>query len=162
MWQPERPQWIIVVQADRAALYADLRASFRGMPWVAVLLERRQGERRGRTVRSRVERRLADRRSVQDDPTRTPSHRISDHAEGFAVYQATGLAGAHCEECSATVRFEMPRFAEPPGRLEVDVSHDVLLRKQARHFVELRASTPSGRVLLASRLLGRTVVGPVP
>src|SRR5437867_1635668 len=162
MWNAERPLWLIIVRADRPALSERLRRTFARAPWVDVILDRRRAERRRDTSLSPVERRLSDRRSAQEDQTRTPTHRLAGQVEGFTVYQAMGLTAARCPECGAgaAVWFEMPRFAEPPARLELDVRHESVQGKQARHFVELRAATPTGRALLASRILTRTVFGP--
>jgi hypothetical protein len=51
---------------------------------------------------------------------------------------------------------ELPRFAEPPVRLEVAVVHEPVLPDRTRHAVELQSLSATGRVLLASRLLART------
>ena len=50
----------------------------------------------------------------------------------------------------------MPRFAEPPARLELVVVHEIIQPDRARHVVELQTRSATGRVLLASRLFVRT------
>jgi hypothetical protein len=74
------------------------------------------------------------------------------------VYEATALAGARCPTCELTVRFEMPRFVEPPARLDLTVIHETVQPKHARHFVELQTFTSTGRALLASRVTARVAV----
>jgi hypothetical protein len=53
------------------------------------------------------------------------------------------------------VSAELPRFAEPPVRLELVVHHEKT-PTAARHVVEVQSFSPTGRVLLATRLAGRT------
>jgi hypothetical protein len=54
------------------------------------------------------------------------------------------------------VSAEMPRFAEPPARLELAVVHEIIQADRARHVVEPQTLSATGRVLLASRLFIRT------
>jgi hypothetical protein len=150
-----RPRWIIVVQASRAEVHDRLSRTFQRAPWVEVILDRRRGERRRRDEPPVTERRLGDRRRREDDRTRVPEYRLAYHGDGHSVFEATALAGARCAECEATVRFEMPRFAEPPARLELTVVHETVQPKHARHFVELQSFTSTGRPLLASRVTAR-------
>jgi hypothetical protein len=52
---------------------------------------------------------------------------------------------------------ELPRFVEPPVRLELIIRHESGPAKdQPRHVVDLQSFSPTGRVLLATRLAGRT------
>jgi hypothetical protein len=58
------------------------------------------------------------------------------------------------------VSVEMPRFAEPPVRLDLTVVHEDIQPDRARHTVELQSRSATGRVLLASRLFVRTRAEP--
>jgi hypothetical protein len=50
------------------------------------------------------------------------------------------------------VSIELPRFVEPPFRLDLTVMHEPMTPDRARHMVELQSFAATGRVLLASRL----------
>jgi hypothetical protein len=153
-----RPRWIIVVETARPEIFAGLRRTFQRSPWVEVLLDRRRGERRRANEAPEAERRLGDRRRRDDDRTRVPDYRLAHHGDGHDVFEANALAGARCPECALMVRFEMPRFAEPPASLELAVVHETIQPKHARHFVELESFTSTGRPLLASRVTARVAV----
>jgi hypothetical protein len=155
----QRPRWVIVVQVTRPEVYAKLRRVFEGAQWVEVVVDRRRGERRRRDDLPETERRLGGRRR-EDDRSRVPEYRLAHHGDGHDVYEATALAGARCPECEMTVRFEMPRFVEPPARLDLTVVHETIQPKHARHFVELQSFTSTGRALLASRVTARVAVDP--
>jgi hypothetical protein len=150
----QRPRWVIVVQVTRPEVYAQLRRVFTGARWVEVVVDRRRGERRRRDELPEAERRLGGRRR-EDDSARVPEYRLAQHGDGHDVYEATTLAGAPCPECELTVRFEMPRFVEPPARLDLTVVHETVQPKHARHFVELQSFSTTGRTLLASRVTAR-------
>jgi hypothetical protein len=153
-----RPRWIIVVNAARPELLASQRRTFQRAPWVEVLVDRRRGERRRGDELPEADRRLGDRRRREDDRTRVPEYRLAHRGDGHDVFEANSLAGARCPECELMVRFEMPRFAEPPARLDLTVVHETIQPKHARHFVELQSFTSTGRPLLASRVTGRAAV----
>jgi hypothetical protein len=150
-----RPRWIIVVEISRPEILTSLRRTFQRAPWVEVLTDRRRGERRRADELPAAERRLGDRRRREDDRTRVPDYRLAHRGDGHDVFEASALAGARCPECESMVRFEMPRFAEPPAHLEVAVVHETVQPKHARHFVELQSFTSTGRPLLASRVTAR-------
>jgi hypothetical protein len=154
---PERPRWVIVVRVDRSDTYPALRRSFAGSAWVEVTVDRRQGERRQRRdMQAATDRRLASRRSMDRDPAQVPLFRLAHQGAGFAVYEGTLPLPGRCSQCGAMVSMELPRFAEPPVRLELIVVHQPIQRDRARHVVELQSFSATGRVLLASRLLVRT------
>ena len=150
----QRPRWVIVVQVTRPEVYSRLRGVFQGARWVDVVVDRRRGERRRRDDLPETDRRLLGRRR-EDDQTRVPEYRLAQHADGHDVYEATTLAGAQCPECELTVRFEMPRFVEPPARLDLTVVHETIQPKHSRHFVELQSFSSTGRALMASRVTAR-------
>jgi hypothetical protein len=157
---PERPRWVIVAQVNRAEVYPALRRNFAGSAWVEVVLDRRRGERRQGTRPPAEERRLAGRRSADQDPAQTPAFRLAHRGDGFEAYEATAPVPGRCPECGAMVSVEMPRFAEPPVRLEFTVVHETIQRERARHVVELQSFSATGRVLLASRMFARTRTEP--
>jgi hypothetical protein len=147
---------VIVAQVNRAEVYPALRRSFAGSAWVEVVLDRRQGERRRGPVQPTEDRRLAGRRTADQDPTQTPAFRLAQRGDGFEAYEATAPVQDRCLECGAMVSVEVPRFAEPPFRLDLTVVHAA----GARHVVELQSLSATGRVLLASRLFVRTRTEP--
>lgn len=154
------PRWIIVVQPSRPETLVSLRRTFQRSPWVEVLLDRRRGDRRQADAPPVVERRLADRRRREDDRTRVPDYRLAHRGEGHEVFESNSLAGARCPDCASTVRFEMPRFVEPPAHLELAVIHAAGEANRRRHFVELQSFTSTGRPLLASRVAARVASEP--
>jgi hypothetical protein len=154
---PARPRWVIVVPVGKPDVYASLRRSFARSPWVDVVIDRRRGERRqdGDAAPS-VERRTAGRRKAAErDPAAEPGFRLAHRADGCEVYESTAPESGRCPECGALVSAELPRFAEPPVRLELVVHHEKT-PTAARHVVEVQSFSPTGRVLLATRLAGRT------
>ncbi len=154
------PRWVVVTRPDRPGLLDELAWRYRLAPWVDVLTDRRQGERRQRQEPRGADLRMSERRGVPGDQTPRPAYRLALHGDGFDVYEATGHAAAQCPECGATVMFEMPRAVEPPARLDLQVAHDPASVDQhrARHVVELLMYAFSGRLLLASRNFARTRV----
>jgi hypothetical protein len=152
-------RWVVVTCPDRPGLLDELAWRYRSAPWVSVLADRRRGERRQRQTPRAEDLRLGERRGTPGDRTRTPAYRLTRHAEGFDVYEATGFAPARCPDCGATVMFEMPRSGEPPARLDLHVVHErTEPQTRARHAVELLLYASSGRPLMASRSRARTLV----
>ena len=157
---PERPRWVIVTRVDRPEVYPKLQGSFAGSPWVEVVIDRRLGERRNGTSAPARDRRLAGRRSTDQDPAQTPAFRLAHWGNGFEAYEATGPVPGRCPKCGAMVSVELPRFPEPPVRLEITVVHEPVQPDRSRHVVELQSYSATGRVLLASRLFARTRIEP--
>lgn len=157
---PARARWVVVVPVNRPDVYKALRRSFARSPWVDVVVDRRRGGGRpGVSAMPAVERRTAGRRTAGRDPAQGPAFRLAHRAEdGCEVYESTGPESAPCPECGALVSVELPRFVEPPVRLELVVRHEPVPTERggARHVVELQSFSPTGRVLLATRLAGRT------
>jgi hypothetical protein len=158
---PERPRWVIVTRVDRPEVVPALQRSFAGSVWVKVVVDRRCGERRQGTMPPAEDQRLAGRRSTDQDPTQRPAFRLAYRGDGFEAYEATAPVPGRCPECGAMVSVEMPRFAEPPVRLELTVVHETIQGERARHVVELQSFSATGRVLLASRMVVRTRTEPV-
>ena len=149
------PQWLIVVSQERRHIHARLRHSFAAGP-VEVILDRRQRERRRASVRVYTDRRGADRRglpTLRDRPLDN-GYRLIQQADGYQVYQAEGRVPARCPVCANALRFEMPRFVEPPARLDIEVIHSDRA-SSAQHFVEIQAFRASGRSLLACRVMAK-------
>ena len=154
---PASPRWVVVVRPDRPEVLAQLSTTFRSATWVGVLADRRRTERRKRQALVGSELRLSDRRATPGDQTQRPAYRLARRGEGFDVFEATGFAPARCQECGATVMFEMPRSSEPPLRLELQVVHEQAHpRPRSRHAVELLLYASNGRPLVACRSLART------
>jgi hypothetical protein len=161
---PARSRWVIVVQPNRPEIYAAMRRNYAGSPWVDVIEDRRRGERRqasgqvsGENRRKGRGRRIADR-----DPTRSPTFRLAHRGKGSEVYEAVGPEATSCPRCGATVSVELPRFVEPPVRLVLTVLHEGAPTDGGRHSVELQSFSATGRVLLATRLVGRIRTEPNP
>ena len=133
-----------------------LQRSFAGSPWVEVVVDRRRGERRHGTTEGAGEQRLAGRRSADQDPAQTPPFRLAQRGDGFEAYEATAPVAGRCTACGAMVSVEMPRFSEPPARLDLTMVHEAIPPGRARHIVELQSFSPTGRVLLTSRMFVRT------
>ena len=158
---PKTPprRWVVVVWPDRASILGRLGRTFGQSSWVEVVVDRRRAERRQRSRSPALERRLADRRgSVAKGGI--PGFRLAYRGDGFDVYEATSFLSTHCGECGVTVIFEMPRFGEPPARLELEVIHEQTEAQhapgRARHLVEIQSFGATGRPLLAARQLART------
>lgn len=88
---------------------------------------------------------------------RPPAPLAQPAQDGHAPEDAPeeGWIPAHCLDCGADVAFETPQFVEPPARVEFRVIHQDR-SFGVRHFVEARAFTASGRLLLASWTLALT------
>jgi hypothetical protein len=153
---PDRARWTVVVRVDRPEVYTMLRRSFSGSSWVSVMVDRRYSERRrGGGSAPGSERRGGGRRSSDRLPTQVPDFRLAHRGDGFDVYEAIGPESQRCPQCGVMVSVEMPRFTEPPARLELTVLHEAVPPDRTRHVVEVQSFTATGRVLMASRLFVR-------
>jgi len=157
---PERSRWVIVVRADRPAAYATLRRNFAGSAWVDVVMDRRGGLPRDSSGAPAVDRRTGGRRSGDTALGPVSAFRRAYRGNDFDVYEATAPLPGRCPHCGALVTVELPRFAEPPARLELAVLHELILPATVRHVVELQSLSATGRVLLATRLVVRTRTEP--
>ena len=154
-----RRRWVVVVWPDRAPLLARLSPAFGQSAWVEVLVDRRHADRRQERRTHGDEQRLVDRRSAVVTGG-TPNYRVAYRGDGFDVYEATSFVSMPCGECGIPGVFEMPRFGEPPARLDLQVIHEAAEPKpqpgRARHLVEIQSLGATGRPLLAARHLART------
>lgn len=157
---PARSRWVIVVPIGRADTYAILRRRFARSPWVDVVMDRRhRGERRQPqenvppVERCTAQRRKAAREDLVSEPG---AFRLAYQVDGCDVYESTAPEAGRCPDCGILVSLELPRFAEPPVRLEVVVRHEEM-PSGTRHVGELQSLSPTGRILLATRLTGRDV-----
>ena len=160
---PMRPRWVVVVRVGRPDTSVALRRSFARSAWVDVVMDRRRGERRHAVGRPPGgERRTGGRRCEDHASRHAPAFRLAHRGDGFVVYEATGPELVHCLQCGAVLSVELPRFSEPPVRLDVIVLHEALPadHTRARHMVELQSWSATGRILLASRLSARTGTQP--
>lgn len=155
---PARARWVIVVPLDRPDTYAAFRSRYARSPWVDVVVDRRRGVETGvpPTERRTATRRRPSERAPGANPD--PVFRLAHQIDGCEVYEFTGPESGPCPTCAAAVSVELPRFVEPPVRIELTVGHEPAPaeRDGARHVVELRSFSPTGRVLLATQLAGRT------
>jgi hypothetical protein len=158
---PARSRWVIVVPVGRADRYAALRRRFGRSPWVDVVMDRRRGEQPPHDLNgAMVERRTAPRRkTVKNTPTPESHFRLAHQLEGCDVYESTSPESARCPECDVLVSLELPRFAEPPVRLELVVRHEAT-EHGVRHVGDFQSLSATGRVLLSTRLVGRVSSGP--
>jgi hypothetical protein len=160
---PARPRWVIVVPIGQAETYGTLRHRFERSPWVDVVMDRRRGERRQETgTRPPVERRIIGPRRTGErrppstpDPGAGPVFRLAHRGADWELYESTEPERGRCPECDAVVTVEVPLFAEPPMRFELLVRHEPA-SPVARHVVDLQSFLQTGRVLMATRLIGRT------
>ncbi len=152
----ERPRWLIVVRRERSELHAKLCRDFGRAAWVAVILDRRRGERRQPTAPPpELDWRQADRRRAPGERS-LRAYRLAHEGEDFVVHEATSPLTARCTDCGLRMECEMPQFGEPPARLQVDVVHQpsptTSGSQEVRHIVELEAFAPTGRRLMAVRI----------
>ena len=145
-------RWVIVVRTDRPAAYAKLRRNFTGSAWVDVVMDRRGGPSSGRGRAPAVERRGSQPRRGSATSAPAPAYRRAQVGDDFEVYEATWPLPARCPQCGVLVTVELPRFAEPPNRLELTVVHEVIPPATLRHLVEAQSLSATGRVLFALQL----------
>jgi hypothetical protein len=149
-----RPHWRLVVRTDQPELHAKLARQFAASALVEVILDRRRGDRR-RGTPVQGDRRRGDRRRAPGQD----GYRLALRMRGYDVYEAEGRVPAECPECGTAFSFEMPRFGEPPVRLDLAVIHDETRTQHARptvrHMVEAQAYSGSARPLLCCRIAGR-------
>jgi len=154
------PRWVIVVDQDQFHRYTELRRSFKATALVEVILDRRETERRRGGGSVTNDRRRDDRRGLGGaERGEAGGYRLAHRMDGCQVYEAEGWVSAQCPECRALLEFEMPRFGEPPARLELRMIHEVVRLQHAaasvRHSVETQAYSASGRELLFCRTAAR-------
>jgi hypothetical protein len=160
---PARPRWVIVVPIGQLDTYGSFRHRFARSPWVNVVMDRRRGERRQEAgLAPPVERRIiGPRRTGERRPPTTsdraaaPVFRLAHRSVDWELYESTERERGRCPECDAVVTVEVPLFAEPPVRFELLVRHEPT-SPEAHHVVELQSFSQTGRVLMATRLVGRT------
>lgn len=158
---PGRPRWLIVVQHAQHDLYEVVREGFQSLG-VVVILDRRLADRRRGGAGPGVERRGADRRQRRPMAWAYPFQpsdvlgpdigRLDLTAGPTPLPEATGLVDKTCPECTVVVEFEMPRFPEPPARVEIAVVHRTDQTFGVQHYVEVHAVTEAGRALPRQRV----------
>jgi hypothetical protein len=155
--RPEIPHWLVVVRGDRADLHARLRRSFDDSPLVRVILDRRRAERRRAGASVSPDLRREDRRQLTraGGAGTAARYRLIRDRGDCRILETAGRTLTRCPECQTDLEFELPRFADPPVRLLARVVHTPQKAVGAQHHVETEAFTPSGRSLLACRILAR-------
>jgi hypothetical protein len=151
---------VIVVPVGRSETFAAISRKFARSPWVDVVMDRRRGEHRpdGSAAPAGERRTAGPRKTTAPNPASEPAFRLAHRDDGREVYESTALESGYCPECGALVSVQLPRFVEPPVRLELLVCHEPTSAERAavRHVVELQSFSQTGRILLATRLAGRT------
>jgi len=149
-----KPRWILVVQENQRELYELLQQRLQGTALVVV--DRRRGERLDSSGVV-VEGRRADRRRPRPLASLYAAA-VSPASERTGPMQATpGTVSKGCTDCSDVLEFEIPRFPQPPARLETDVIHIQQAGRGVEHYVEVQAFTGSGRQLVGQRIHTRQV-----
>ncbi|MGH7322650.1 MAG: hypothetical protein ACRELA_23935 [Candidatus Rokuibacteriota bacterium] len=89
--EAESPRWLIIVRRDQLDLYRNLREAFAGVPRVAVILDRRQRERRETGTPAKRDQRHRQRRqsltATEHDLWRAAGFRLIHTAEDLRVYE---------------------------------------------------------------------------
>lgn len=155
---PARPRWVMVVPMHLPDTYTALRRRFARSPWVNVVIDRRRGERRPDLGGApTVDRRQTTRRGAQCDPSTESGFLLAHHVDGSDVYESQAPESGHCPQCRALVSVDLPRFGNPPVRLELIIRHESTSTEPGavRHIVELQSFSATGRVLVATRFAGR-------
>ncbi len=149
-----KPRWLVIVPRDQRDLYESLRQGLKPDAPFHVILERRQGERRRSSGASpKGERRRANRR--QQQPVGSFFVATIVRAEAMTRPSPLGaeptIVNTACPACSAMLSFELPRFPQPPARLDAEVVHSGGVGG-TQHYAEIQAFTVSGRPLLIGRV----------
>jgi hypothetical protein len=138
-----RPRWLIVVEREQRELYELLRTSLRPDAPFDVVLDRRQGDAPGDAPERKEDRRRGN------GAERAPAGLLFLRVALAGPVGATTLTRP-CPDCGLVPVFEMPRFPQPPARLEAEVVHAGPARDQ--HYADIYAFTVSGRSLLVQRV----------
>lgn len=159
------PRWLLVIQPGQEELYDVLRERLEGTE-VHVVLDRRGRERRRGSLGPTMERRNTDRRRQR--PMGLVARATSREAgAASAAVPARGasrteaaraqenLTAHRCPTCSVMLELEMPRFPNPPARVDMEIGHVGASGQDSQHYAEIAAFTISGRILLSQRLPAR-------
>jgi hypothetical protein len=147
-----QPEWVVVVHRDQQDVYERLRERVDATAIVPVL-DRRQRERRLALDPSRPQR-GPDRRRGR------PVAWIYSAGAGFPIEVGEPEASPSrvtdtCALCGLVLEWELPRFPQPPARLDTKVLHLGQALDDTGHAVEIEAFTASGRPLLVHRAQAR-------
>ena len=106
-------QWLLIVSTKSRALFDYLSRSFRDVPTVEVILDRRDGERRRSSARASADRRRADRRvDRKNQRERYP-------LLGYLLVRRNGAASGHASTRTGNSdpALRLPAGAEDLGTL---------------------------------------------
>jgi len=153
-----KPGWVVVVQSDQRDVYEHLRQQVDTAAFVPVL-DRRHTERRRDLDPSRP-RHGPDRRRGRPVAWVYPAAAGSPAGAGVGVGAAEAEASPStvtdtCRLCGTILEWELPRFPQPPARLDTKVLHLGQALTDAGHAVEVEAFTASGRPILVHRAPAR-------
>jgi len=159
----DAPRWVVIVPQGQSELYDLLRKCLKETNLIEVVFDRRAVERRRGGNASRSDRRRDDRRGRARasaalyhagllDAEKRGTHAPVLAATPARVPRAAALGTVVCPSCGEELEFDAPQIA-PSARLELEVIHQQQSPSRIQHFVETQAFTPSGRPLMASRLV---------
>jgi hypothetical protein len=153
-------RWLIVVQRSQQDLFEVLRQRLEGSD-VRVLFDRRVHERRRGSAGQGVERRDRDRRRQRPVAWTVAVETVLAEADLAPTSSGAAADGQDepslptCPTCATPLQIEMPRFPQPPARLDVAVAHVPANGHGPEHYVEIAAFTVTGRLLLSQRVPAR-------
>ena len=157
------PRWLLVIKPEQRELFDLLRERLDGSG-LEVMLDRRRRERRRGSLGPGMDRRQTDRRrqrpvahvavaAAPEDASHQPAS--TEPARVEAAPPREDALAQRCPTCAEAVELEMPRFPQPPARVEMEVGHLTGNGRDGHHYVEIAAFTVSGRLLLSQRVPAR-------
>ena len=121
------------------------------------MVDRRRGERRQGGGRAAEVERPASGGEHLTGPAQHPAFRLAQQGGWGRDLRGDRPGVRTLSQCGALLSVEMPRFTEPPGRLDLTVVHETIPPNRARHAVKMQSFSATGRVLLTSRQFARTL-----
>lgn len=156
-------RWFLVVKPEQRELFDVLRERLEGSG-VQVLIDRRNRERRRGSLGPTMERRATERRrqrpvallSVAAAPQGASDRAPTAASPRVAAPRPQDAAVTRrCPTCAETIELELPRFPNPPARVEMEVEHVTGNGRDGQHYAEIAAFTVSGRLILSQRIPAR-------
>jgi len=152
-------QPLVIVRQDRQYLHD--RLSHLLAEVALVVLDRRGWDRRQGDAPVEPDRRWMERRHLlrrrARDQFRTLGYLFLYPTREFQKPQVGDYTPAFCPDCERVLDFEMPRFVEPPSRVDLEVSH-ILSGPGVKHLIDLEAFVASGRPLVACQIRARDLL----
>jgi hypothetical protein len=146
----------VIVQPGAGELQSWLAERLAGK--AVVFADRRRAERRQEELPGSPDRRQAERRRLLPPRfggwRRDLGYQMLFGADAFRRPPVPDYAFSFCGDCQRPLDFSMPRFVEPPARVDMQARH-LLAGAEVRHVVDLEASLASGQTLLAASVDAR-------